>query len=279
MPLLFVEGAMLSHPGNVRDSNEDAVAFRIAAPPDGLPATPDLIAPDLIAPTLIAIVADGMGGHAAGEVASRIAVDVVLPALAAPVAPIPSALAQCMADANHAIFTRGADDPACAGMGTTCTVLCLQDDHLFLAHIGDSRAYQYRDGALRQLSEDHSVVSELVRAGLMTAAEAKNSPDRNVILRALGLKSDAKPLIWDSGLPVQAQDSFVLCSDGLTDLVDDTTIAATIARLAPHAACQCLIDAAIAAGGFDNISVGVFTLRAHADNDADERTVRLAAKT
>lgn len=247
---LTVNGAILSHPGRVHKSNEDNILFIVPGAAE-------------FASTLgfIAIVADGMGGHSAGELASRIAVETVLEILRDSNLSIPATLGRCMLSANNAIFARSESDPACAGMGTTCTVLVLQDEAIFLAHIGDSRAYLYRSGRMLQISEDHSAIGELVRAGKLSQDDAQNSPYRNIILKSLGTKKDIDPLIWESGRPVQDGDILVICSDGLTDLVDDDALARLITHRSPRDACQGLIDAALHNGGFDNISVGVFILQ------------------
>jgi PPM family protein phosphatase len=242
---LSLTGRMLSHPGCVRDANEDVVAY-------ALPGAGDR--------GMLALVADGMGGHAAGEVASRIAADTVMRMYHQLDGSPPEVFAACLAEANRLIRERSEAEAACAGMGTTCTVLAVRDDTAFLAHIGDSRAYLLRDGRLRQISEDHSLVAQLVRDGSISKEEAARSPQRHVIVRALGLDPSVKPSISRQGLPLQAGDSLVLCSDGLSDLVDDETIASTVARLPAGEACQQLLDRALAAGGTDNISVGVFAV-------------------
>ena len=209
----------------------------------------------------LALVADGMGGHAAGEVASRIAADTILQMYQVEDAsPPPKRLERCLAAANRAIWRRGLADPTCAGMGTTCTVLAIDRDAAFLGHIGDSRAYLLRGGRLTQLSDDHSVVGELVRTGAITAAEARRRPDRNLILRALGADPEAQPQIWSDGLPVRAGDAFILCSDGLSDMVDDAAIAGLVRNRAPEVACRALVDAALARGGRDNVSVAVLAI-------------------
>jgi protein phosphatase len=240
---------MLGHPGCVRAVNEDVVAYVI--PRENDPGA---------ARGALALVADGMGGHAAGDVASRIAAEMVVRLYYEMDGPPVDILAHCLARANRAIYEYSVSDPACAGMGTTCTVLGFRDGAAFLAHIGDSRAYLWRDRKLFQISEDHSLVAELVRRGELTREEAARSPQRHVIVRSLGTAPASEPSIWREGMPLLAGDVFVLCSDGLTDLVDDATIGETIARLAPFDACQALIDAALAAGGTDNISVGVFVV-------------------
>jgi serine/threonine protein phosphatase PrpC len=242
---------MLSHPGQVRELNEDAVACLLANDGDRDSKW-----------DVLALVADGMGGHAAGEVASGIAADTVLRLCRELEGSPPEVLKGCLVAANAAILERGRTDPACSGMGTTCTVLAVQDGRAFLAHIGDSRAYLLRNGEFRQISEDDSLVAEMVRKGLLNEDEARRSAERHVILRALGSEESPKLSIWQKGLPVCAGDAFVLCSDGLTNLVDDAAIAAIVARLSPCDACNSLCEAALAAGGTDNISVGVFKIGA-----------------
>lgn len=240
---------MLSHPGCVRQLNEDVVTYL-------LPGNTDPTAER----GALAIVADGIGGHTAGEVASRIAADTVQSLFYQLRGAPPEVLAACFTAANRAINERSRFDPACTGMGTTCTVLAVRDGAAFLGHIGDSRAYLLRQGRLRQISEDHSLVAELVRSGSMTEEEAVRSPERNVIVRALGIGSSVEPLIWREGFPVQLNDRFVLCSDGLSDFVNDETIADIVERLPAFEASHALIDAALAAGGTDNVSVGVFVV-------------------
>ncbi|HVJ55190.1 MAG TPA: PP2C family serine/threonine-protein phosphatase [Aliidongia sp.] len=261
---LLLAGAMQTHPGRTRLLNEDVVAYVLPRPQDFFAGSGAL-----------AIVADGMGGHAAGEVASRLAADVIRRRYYELAGPVPDILAACFAAANSAVYERGAADPELNGMGTTCTVLAVRDGRIYLGHVGDSRAYILRGNRLRQISQDHSVVAELVRSGAITAAEASKSPYRNVVLRALGIKSSVEPLIWSEGLPVLRGDSIVLCSDGLSDLVDDTEIADKVGRLPPAEACRALIAAALAKGGRDNISLGVFTVGA-GGADADPTAVTRA---
>jgi PPM family protein phosphatase len=240
-----VTGAMLSHAGCVREANEDTVAYVLQAAGNR---------------GMLALVADGMGGHAAGEVASRIAADTVLRLYQQLGGSPHDVLAVCLAEANRLICERSGAEAACAGMGTTCTVLAVRDGSAFLGHVGDSRAYLLRDGELRQITEDHSLVAQLVRDGAMSEDEAARSPQRHVILRALGIERSVEPSIWLKGLPLRAGDALVLCSDGLSDLVDDERIANTVRSLPPAEACQELLKQALAAGGTDNVSVGVFAI-------------------
>jgi protein phosphatase len=233
---------MLTHPGRVRMENEDTVAYLISE--DGQ--------------ELIAIVADGVGGRSAGEVASRMAADIVLRRYLAGSGPPPDRLAAGIAAANEEIYARAQNDPACAGMATTCTALAISGGAAFVAHVGDSRAYVWRYETLRQITEDHSLIAAMVREGRLTAAEAVLHPSRNILLRALGTRPECEPAVWPQGAPVVAGDRWVLCSDGLSDALDASTIAATVSQLPPRDACYTLIDKAFSAGAADNISVGVF---------------------
>lgn len=243
-------GAMLSHPGKIRTNNEDTVAF-------ALPNGPD----DEFHGDALLLVADGMGGHAAGEVASRIAADVLYRwFFAAPGRPVHDVLAECFDKANAEIFEAGRQNPEYAGMGTTCTAIAVRNNCAWLAHVGDSRAYLMRDDDFHQISEDHTLVGELVRRGSLTREEAHASPERNVILKAMGTAASVAPNIWDEGMALRPDDRLLLCSDGLSDLVTDTMMKELVASRSPLDACRALIDAALEAGGHDNVSVGVFHL-------------------
>jgi protein phosphatase len=246
-------GAMRTDTGLVRTLNEDSVAW--VTPHDDEAANHR---------GSLALVADGMGGHAAGEVASALAADVVRRLYYGLDGPIPQVLASAFAAANRAIIEYAQEHPECRGMGTTCTVLAFRDRHAWLAHIGDSRAYLLRDHRLVQLSEDQTLVAKLVSEGTITQAEADHSPMHNVILQALGTTSNIKPMIGTKGLPLQAGDVLILCSDGVSNMVPDDRIAEVAARLPPQEACDALIEAALAAGGHDNASLGVFSVTAGA---------------
>ena len=252
---LIVCGAMLSHPGLVREKNEDTVVYQL--PPSG----------DLSAGMgLLALVADGMGGHASGEVASQIVAQTLHSVYYQQDQPAPAALAEGFAVANKLVFERGASDSLCAGMGTTCTALAVRGTQAWVGHVGDSRAYIAREGRIFQVTEDHSVVAQLVRDGVLSADAARESPDRNVILRAVGVQATVQPVVWTEGLPLRDGDVLMLSSDGLHDLVDNQTILLAVTSLAPFEACQSLVAAALAAGGSDNVSVGVFAFSAAAES-------------
>lgn len=248
-PDLRVVGAMLTDVGKVRPHNEDAVLHDVPRPNDPRAAK-----------GILALVADGMGGHAAGEVASEIAARVIDREYYAFDGAIPDSLTASFHAANAAIYAQAQAQEDCRGMGTTCTALVFAAGRLYLANVGDSRAYILRDGTLSQLSEDDSLVGELVRSQAITAEEAKRRPDRNVILRALGTKPQVTVTVWNEGKALRPGDRLVVCSDGLSDMVDDAVIRELLAEGEPHDAGQRLIEAALAAGGHDNISVGVFVV-------------------
>lgn len=240
--MLSISGAMLTHPGLVRENNEDVVAY--------------LLADD--ARELFAVVADGIGGHLAGEVASKMAADILSRAYLAGDMPPADLLEVSIRAANDAIYELSRTDPTCAGMGTTCTALFIRDGAAFLGHVGDSRAYLWRAGMLHQMSEDQSLAAAMVRDGILSAEEAAQHPARKMILQALGVQERCDPAIWDEGFPVSEGDRWLLCSDGLSDVVDPSVIAQTMANLPPAEACRALIESALAAGAPDNVSVGVF---------------------
>jgi PPM family protein phosphatase len=262
---LRLTGAMLTDIGRVRPHNEDAVAFVL---PSGDAKNRDSLA----------LVADGMGGHAAGEVASALAAEVVRRVFFELAGGPSELLAAAFESANNAVFAYAQDHPECAGMGTTCTALAIRDDRAWLAHVGDSRAYLLRGSNLTQLSEDHTLVAKLVRDGVLTAEEARTSEHSNVILQALGTSPKIRPDVWSEGLRLAPGDVIILCSDGLYGAVPDGQIAEAAGRLAPLEACRSLIESALAAGGDDNISIGVFRALDAADSSggsADSTTRRL----
>jgi serine/threonine protein phosphatase PrpC len=208
-------------------------------------------------PPLFAI-ADGMGGAQAGELASRLAAAAIEEAGAA-VADGEGVVGAVRA-ANARIFERSLTDPAVAGMGTTATVALVDEQAgtMTLAHVGDSRAYRYRDGELEQLTTDHSLVAELVRTGQLTEAEAAVHPHRSVITRALGTEADVEVDTWT--IELAAGDVVLLCSDGLSAMVRHDEIARLLEGAGgdPYLAAETLVQAANAAGGDDNVTVVLF---------------------
>lgn len=197
-------------------------------------------------------VADGMGGHQAGEVASKIALDVIQDTDLAD----GRDLAGAVREANRAVLDKAAEDKALAGMGTTLTLLMARDDQLRLAHVGDSRAYLLRDGELRMLTEDHTLVSRMVREGKLTPEEAQIHPQRSILTRALGVEVEVEVDVGTHG--VRPGDRILICSDGLTSMVPEDEIREILSTNDdPQSASDALVEAANAAGGQDNITAVV----------------------
>jgi serine/threonine protein phosphatase PrpC len=213
------------------------------------------------------VVADGMGGAQAGEVASRLAVDTFAEELPPAGPGVEERLAERVREANRRIHERARADREHAGMGTTLTAAYLQEDELVIAHVGDSRAYLLRDGALRRLTRDHSLVHELVERGKLTEAEAAEHPQRSIITRALGPEPTVEVDTWT--YPVRPGDVLLLCSDGLTSMVSEDEVAEILAHggALEHTGSE-LIEAANAAGGRDNITVVLFRVE---DGDGGHR--------
>ena len=197
------------------------------------------------------VVADGMGGHAAGDVASEVAVNTM--ASLAPTIPDVDLLGRAVESANHAVITE-AKKAGCEGMGTTMTACVVQDDKIAIAHVGDSRAYLLHAGKLQQLTRDHSWVADMVEQGKLTEEEARVHPNRSVITRALGSDPHMQPDLYE--VTASEGDRLLLCSDGLTGMVEDGDIQAMLARIRdPQRCAAALVNEAIANGGADNITV------------------------
>jgi len=237
-------GAMRSHVGHIRDSNEDCAAW-VACVASG-------------AGGALLIVADGMGGHAAGEVASQLAVETVLAEYSASEAPAGQALARALEAANQRIYRDAQSNPSRRGMGTTCTAAVLLEAGVVVAHVGDSRLYRIRGGGeIERLTEDDSLVAELVRAGRVAPEAARSHPSRNVLLRSLGTEEEITVGGFREPLPVSEDDCFLVSSDGLHDLVSDDEIADAVCGQDLEIACALLIDLALVRGGHDNITVAL----------------------
>ena len=204
-------------------------------------------------------VADGMGGAQAGEVASHLAVEVLEQGLPEGAGSIEERLRARVTEANERIMASAQADHARTGMGTTLTVAYVGEDDLTVAHVGDSRLYRLRDGAFERLTDDHSLVEELVRQGKLTPEEADEHPQRSIITRALGAEEgvEADSRTW----PGRHGDVYLICSDGLTSMIPEARVAEVLAA-APSLAVagRSLIDAANDAGGRDNITVVLFRL-------------------
>ena len=213
------------------------------------------LAPDLG----LYLVADGMGGHTAGQVASELAADAALQALRAledASASLAEKLRYAVASANRAIYTTARERPELAGMGTTLVCLLAGEGRAALAHVGDSRAYLVRGDRIRQLTDDHSIVGELLRRHQISEDAAREHPHRHVLTRALGVRRAVEPDLAE--LTPMPGDLFVLCSDGLTNHVEDHEIAKTVNEEEdPQEACERLIDLANGRGGEDNTTLVV----------------------
>src|ERR671931_896031 len=204
-------------------------------------------------------VADRMGGAQAGEVASHMAVEVLEQGLPDGGGSIEERLRARVREANERILQLAQSDDQLAGMGTTLTAAYVGEDDLTVAHVGDSRLYRLRDGGLERLTDDHSLVEELVRQGKLTPQEADEHPQRSIITRALGAEPgvEADSRTW----PARAHDVYLICSDGLTSMIPEAQVAQVIQGAGSLAAAgRTLIDAANEAGGRDNITVVLFRL-------------------
>ena len=233
---------MATDAGCVRSINEDAVAF-------------ERVTEGSRRGVLVAV-CDGMGGHAAGEVASRIATQVVMREWNAVDDPA-DALRRAILLANRSIAAVAATNRELGGMGTTCIALILREGMAYCAHVGDSRCYLLRDGELFRMTEDHSAVMEMVKKGEISADDAREHPDKNVINRALGARFDVEVAVWPRPFRLKMGDRFLLCSDGLYDVVRDSEIRAAMVNHGPQEACERLVALAKEHGAPDNVTVTV----------------------
>jgi PPM family protein phosphatase len=235
--VLHFTAAAVTDRGRKRPSNEDAFAYSVEHG--------------------VYIVCDGMGGAAAGEIASSLAVDEVMRLLSArvsdPPEPLPALVERTVFAANEAIYSRAQHNTRLNGMGTTLVGLVAEERSVWVLNIGDSRCYRFRERRLQQLTRDHSLVEEQVRLGRMSASEALRSPLRNVITRALGTQSRVTPDVFE--VDAEPGDLFLLCSDGLTRELSDPLIESLLALdLSLEELCARLVNSAKKAGGHDNIT-------------------------
>jgi protein phosphatase len=244
---MILRAAASTHVGRRRRMNEDRYA----------------LAPDLG----LYLVADGMGGHTAGQVASEMAAEAALRAvrtLQGASASLAEKLRYAVTSANREIYQTGRQQPELAGMGTTLVSVLVLEGRAALAHVGDSRAYLVRGGRIRQLTDDHSVVGELLRRREISEDAAREHPHRHVLTRALGVRPVVEPDLAE--LSPEPDDVFVLCSDGLTVHVEDDEIAEHVVDAAdPDACVGSLVDLANSRGGDDNITVLVLRWEKEAD--------------
>ncbi|HET7590451.1 MAG TPA: Stp1/IreP family PP2C-type Ser/Thr phosphatase [Solirubrobacterales bacterium] len=237
MSLRIAEEAVRTDTGRQRNANEDSL---------------------YVDPPLF-VVADGMGGAQAGEVASKAAAESFAQEL--PQGPPERVLEETIEGANRTIHELARKDPSLAGMGTTTTaaILDLEAEEVAIGHVGDSRAYRLRGGKLEQLTRDHSLVEEMRRKGQLTDAQAEDHPQRSIITRALGPEPEVQVDLQTA--PAQPGDVFLICSDGLTTMLDDEAIGRVLARATSlQSGVRALVDEANRAGGRDNITVVAFRL-------------------
>jgi serine/threonine protein phosphatase PrpC len=231
--------------GHARENNEDKFDFY---EPDEEPL--------LAARGSVYLVCDGMGGHNAGQIASELAAKQFLHAYYHLGGTAQEAARHAILQAHHYIAEMASKIPSRYGMGTTLTALILKQDEGILAHVGDSRCYRLREGVFEQLSRDHTLVARLVEQGIIPPEQARYHPQRNVIRQAVGVADPSEPLEPDiETFALQAGDLYLLCSDGLTDMVDDAEIEAILRDEPLTRAAWRLVDRALANGGRDNITV------------------------
>lgn len=252
-----VAASVLSDIGCEREINEDCGRYIN-------PADSNLTANKGV----LLLVADGVGGSSAGEIASRTAADVISRVYYDHVGDMQSSLIEAFREANREIHSAASANADLCGMGTTCSALALNRGSAVSANVGDSRLYLVRDEEIYLMTEDHSIVGSLVKHGIITREEARRHPDKNVIISALGGSPEVSVATWDAPLPIRIGDKFVVCSDGLSDLVEDQEIKETVVSAPPTAACEKLIALAKERGGHDNITVGILEVEPAEITDA-----------
>ena len=235
-----IEVGAASHVGQVRTGNEDT--YGQFSRPNGRHEEH------------LFVVADGMGGHVRGEVASRLAVEAVAEQFFGETAwPVAERLRRAFEAANERVYEQAHDDPVYRKMGTTCTALALVNGHAYMAHVGDSRAYRVDRHGIEQLTRDHTLVEELRRQGVLSEDEARRHPRRHALTRALGIQPTLDVDLLEA-MPLKSQQAFLLCSDGLAPLADEE-IGEVVRHHEPQPACQRLIDLANERGAPDNVTV------------------------
>jgi len=240
---LRIECGVRSDQGKIRSSNEDACVADVK--------------------NALFVVADGMGGHAAGEIASQIAASTVEEVVAAEkisATDMQSLLRLAVAKANRRVYETQMSKPECRGMGSTLTVLSFMDGQYYVAQVGDSRAYLFRDNILNQLTQDHSLVWPLFESGILSKDDISHHPQKNLITRSVGTHPEVEADL-KNGLACEG-DIFLLCSDGLTDVLSDRDIRNILAGdgSSTQEMSELLVEAANSGGGPDNVTVVVVSL-------------------
>lgn len=202
----------------------------------------------------IYVVADGMGGHLAGEVASAMAIDAMKRMTKTHEIASIAVLRETVVAAHEAICARARENANCSGMGTTISAMWRGGHYMYIAHVGDSRVYRFRHGELEQITQDHSLVEELVRAGIISREEARNHPRRNIITRALGTPGENAPDLLAADM--EKDDLWLLCTDGLSSMISDDEIARVLGSMQDlEEMADTLLKMALAAGGRDNVTL------------------------
>jgi serine/threonine protein phosphatase PrpC len=242
-----VEVASLSDVGCQRENNEDSYSYW-ESPDDS----------SFVRLGRLAIVADGMGGCEGGQFASRIAVETVEQIYSSSSDPDPQQrLLEGFRQAHARIQQRAGENPGLRGMGTTLTAFALVGDHLYYAHIGDSRLYLLRAGKLQVVTRDHSLVSRLVETGIIRAEDADNHPQKHVLTAAVGIAEEIQPDFSAEPVPLEKSDVLLLCTDGLWGQVAEPELEQALASQAPLEACRSLVQLAKERGGPDNITLQI----------------------
>jgi serine/threonine protein phosphatase PrpC len=240
---LVVQAVLRTDVGKVRSENQDFGAYTTLREEAGSHAGGRLL-----------IVADGMGGHRGGATASRVATETVKAQyLGSSSGDVGAALREALTKANSRVFSEAQTNPDLRGMGTTTSALVVRGTQAWFAHVGDSRIYMVRGDAVKQLTEDHSLVATMVREGLLTAQEAENHPRRNVLQRSIGVGEEVE-IDVRGPIELQENDTFVLCSDGLHGLVKENEIK-EVAKLPIHQAANEFVKLALERGAPDNVTV------------------------
>jgi serine/threonine protein phosphatase PrpC len=244
---LELVAAKLTDVGRVRPHNEDYVDYYMPSDPRQLAQKGSIF-----------LVADGMGGHQAGEVASQGAVEMAIAQYYSDTShDVPTSLVRAFRTANQQLHAQAQSDPSKGGMGTTLVAAVILGQKVYVANVGDSRAYLIGDQGIIQITEDHSWVGEQLRAGLLTEEQARRHPQRNLVTRALGSKPSVEVDLFEG--EIDPGDRILLCTDGLTGRVEDAEIATTVQQHAPQEAARWLVALANERGGNDNITVLVVT--------------------
>lgn len=246
---MTVLGSSLTDVGAVRTSNEDNVT--VVVPQD---------IRSLREKGVLAVVADGMGGHEGGEVASGIAIRRVAEIYYRDPGDPQQSLLRAFEAANREIYDHARKHSKLTGMGTTCTAVAVVNGMAYSAHVGDSRVYLIRGEQSYCMTEDHSATMEMVKKGIITLAEARTHEERNVILRAMGTRPELEVALWTTPFPLRAGDRLLLCSDGLYEKVEDRELASVAGANDPERACRELIRLAIERVSSDNVSVAILQL-------------------